>query len=131
MAEKSLNGKLGKEILEVLDKARQMPFGSELRKIDRERQVNVPSSVGALVEVLRLLLKIKSEQNDVVSSVVASEKNLRDIACGTNDKTNPALNGWRYEIFGQYALAFRKGLAAIRYDTIDKEVVIDCGKKEK
>ncbi len=126
-----VKGKLGKEILEVLDKARQMPFGSELRKIDRERQVNVPSSVGALVEVLRLLLKIKSEQNDVVSSVVASEKNLRDIACGTNDKTNPALNGWRYEIFGQYALAFRKGAAMIKYDTTAKEVVIDCGKKEK
>ncbi len=125
-----VKGKLGKELLEVLDKARKMPFGNELRKIERERQTNIPSSAGALVEVLRLLLKIKSEQNEVVSYIIASEKNLRDIACGTRDKTNPALNGWRYELFGQYALAFRKGLATIRYDTINKEIVIDIMKKK-
>lgn len=126
-----IKGKLGKEILEVLGLARQMPFGGELRKIERERHTNIPSSAGALMEVLRLLLKIKSEQNNVVSYIIASEKNLRDIACGTDDKNNPALNGWRYEIFGQYALAFRKGLATIRYDTVNKEIVIDIVKKSR
>ena len=123
-------GKLGKEILDVLDHARQMPPDSNLRKMDRSKQVSIPGAAGALMEVLRLLLKIKSEQNGIVSYLVASEKNLRDIACGTDDENNPALNGWRYELFGKYALAFRKGLATIRYDTINKEIVIDIASKK-
>lgn len=118
-------GKLGKEILEVLDKARQTPYSSELRKIDRARQINIPGSASALVEVLRLLLKVKSEQNGIVPHLIANEKNLRDIACGTEDKNNPALTGWRYEIFGKFALSFRKGQAAVKYDSVTKEIIIE------
>lgn len=117
-------GKLGEEIVETVRAALKMPFSSELRKIDREKQVNIPANAAALVEILRLLLKIKSEQAGVVAQLIASEKDLRNIACGAGDKTNPALNGWRYDIFGRYALAFRKGKAAIRYNTAGKDIEI-------
>lgn len=120
-----VKGKLGKEILEAVNRAVNMPFSNELKKLDKARQVQIPPSAAALVEVLKLLLKIKSEQNLVVSSLVADEQNLRDIACGNNDKTNPALLSWRYDIFGKYALAFRKGQAVIKYDTSLKDIVID------
>ena len=91
----------------------------------RARQVHIPPAVSALTEVLKLLLKIKSEQEGVVASLIASEQDLRDIACGNNDKTNPALLGWRYEIFGKTALLFRKGKVAIRYDTGLKDIAVD------
>ena len=78
-----------------------------------------------MLEVLRLILKIVSEQNNVVDFLIADEQNLRDIACGHNDKTNPALLGWRYEIFGKYALAFRKGKSSLSYSTLEKKIVFN------
>ena len=123
-------GKLGEEILSVLDKARHMPTTHELKKIDREKRVHVPGNAAALIEVLKLLLKIKCDQAGVIASVVADEQNIRDIACG-NDQNNPTLQGWRYELFGREALAFRKGLATISYDTLAKKIVISITKKER
>ena len=124
-----LNGKLGLEIIEVLNAARHAPVARDLKKIDRERKVHVPKNVAALMEVLRLLLKIKCEQEGVVQSIVADEEDIRNIACG-NDAKNPLLEGWRYEIFGRDALAFRKGIASLSYDTKIKEIVINI-KEEK
>jgi len=124
------NGKLANEILEVLEKARHMPMLSELKKIDREHKVHIPSGAAALIELLRLVLKIKCEQEGVIESVVADENDLRNIACG-NDENNPVLQGWRYELFGRDALAFRKGIASLSYDTITKQIVINIKPKEK
>ena len=123
------NGKLGVEIIEVLEKARHMPMLNELKKIDREKKIHIPGSAAALMEVLRLLLKIKAEQEGVVESVIADENELRNLACG-NDDDNPVLNGWRYELFGKDALAFRKGLASLSYDTTKKKVVIEVKEKK-
>ena len=123
-------GKLGNEILEVLEQARHAPMMHDLKKIDRERKVHIPGNAAALMEVLRLLLKIKCDQEGVVQSVVADEQDIRDIACG-NDADNPALKGWRYEFFGKDALAFRKGLASISYDTQTKSIVINVKEKKK
>lgn len=117
-------GKLGTEIIEAVRKALSHPFSNELKKIDREKEIHIPRSACALIEVLKLLLRIKSEQCGVVARLIASEKDIRDIACGNNDKTNPALQGWRYEIFGKDALSFRKGQSAIQYDTTAKDIVI-------
>jgi len=117
-------GKLGVEIVAAVNSAFENADSIDLRKADRERQVRIPAGVAALMEVLRLLLKIKSEQYGVVEHLIASESDLKEIACGHNDKTNPALQGWRYDLFGQYALAFRRGEASIRYDSILKQIVI-------
>ena len=109
-------GKLGAEILEVLEKARHLPMVNELKKIDREKRLHIPCGAAALIEVLKLLLKIKCEQEGVIESVVADDEDLRNIACG-NDENNPVLKGWRYELFVKEALAFRKGSASISYDS--------------
>lgn len=120
-----VNGKLGKEIVEVINDVLSKPLDKELKRIEKEKQVNIPPNTHALIEVLKLLLKIISEQNHVVECLIADEKDLRDIACGNNDKTNPALQGWRFEIFGKYALDFRKGKASICYDNQKKKIVIN------
>lgn len=121
-------GKLATEILEVLEKARHLSVSSDLRKINEKRHVKIPSGALALTEVLKLLLKIKCEQEGVVETIVATEDDIKDLACG-NDKDNPLLMGWRYELFGKDALAFRKGKASLSYDTIQKRILVQ--KKEK
>lgn len=119
-----VKGKLGTEILAAVRQGLEMPMTRELKKIDKERRIHIPSNAVALIEVLKLLLKIKSEQYGVVARLIASDSDLRDIACGKNDKTNKALQDWRYEIFGKDALAFRKGKAGIAYDNTKKQIVI-------
>ena len=119
-----VKGKLGKEILEVVNRALEKPVDKNLKKIEKEKQINVPANAQSLIELLKLLLKIISEQNYAVECLIADEKDLRDIACGNNDKTNRALHGWRYEVFGKYALDFRKGKASIHYDNAQKKIVI-------
>ena len=124
-----VEGKLGLEIIEALNAARNEPPSRELKKIDRERKVHIPKSAVALTEVLKLLLKVKCEQAGVVQSIVADEEDIRNIAC-SNDSKNRALEGWRYDIFGHDALAFRKGLASLSYDTVKKQIIINI-KEEK
>lgn len=121
-------GKIGMEIVEVVQAALKEPLNNELRKIDREKQVSTPPIAVALIELLRLVLKIKSEQEGVVARLIATEQDLRQIACGNHDKENPALQGWRYDLFGKYALAFRKGKATLAYDTKKKDIVIELKK---
>lgn len=117
-------GKLGAEMVNIVQQALSKPADKELRKADRDKRVHIPGNAAALMEVLRLLLKIKSDQNGVVARLIASDQNLRDIACGTKDEENKALQGWRYEFFGKEALDFRKGRSAIMYDTKEKKIVI-------
>ncbi len=120
-----VKGKLGKEIVDIVNMALEKPTDKNLKKIEKERHVNVPRSAMALLEILKLILKIVSEQNHVVDFLIADDQNLRDIACGNNDKTNPALKGWRYDVFGKHALNFRKGKSSIVYDSVEKKIVFE------
>ncbi len=123
-----IGGKLATEILEILEKSRHSSITSDLRKIEKERHIKIPCGAMALTEVLRLPLKIKCDQEGVIESVVGGEEDLKNLACG-NDKDNPLLSGWRYELFGKDALAFRKGIASLSYDTIEKKVVVNIKEK--
>jgi ribonuclease D len=122
-------GKLGMEVVELIRETLSHTFDKELRKIDREKRNHSQSHVNSLVEILKLLLKIKSDQYGVVARLIASETDLKNLACGVQDKSNPALQGWRYDIFGRDALCFRKGKTAITYDNKAKKIVIfECPK---
>jgi len=65
----------------------------------------------ALADLLRVLLKAKSEQLGVASKLIASAADLDAIAAG--DRTVEALNGWRFEAFGEDALRLCKGEIAL------------------
>ena len=130
MRVESVSKKAIEEMLSVIEFARHQPADKALRKQDQEKRVRIPCGAAALMEVLKLLLKIKCEQEGVTQGVVADEHAIRDLCCG-NDKDNPLLQGWRYEFFGKEALAFRKGLAYLCYDTLKKKIVISKKEKEK
>ena len=71
-----------------------------------EMQVNP-----ALADLLRVLLKAKSEQSGVAQKLVASAQDLDAIAAGERDL--PALRGWRAEVFGADALRLCRGEIAL------------------
>ena len=61
----------------------------------------------ALAELLKVLLKSRSESTGVASKLIASASDLEALASG--DRNIDALNGWRFEVFGKSALELCDG----------------------
>ncbi|AUC55582.1 MAG: ribonuclease D [Sagittula sp.] len=65
----------------------------------------------ALADLLRVLLKAKTERFGVASKLIAPATDLDAIAAGMRDV--PALSGWRREVFGEDALRLCSGQIAL------------------
>jgi ribonuclease D len=63
---------------------------------------------GAVVELLKVLLRMISERHHVAAKVIATVDDLERIA-GSDKADVPALRGWRRELFGEKALALKHG----------------------
>ena len=63
---------------------------------------------GAVVELLKVLLRAVAENERVAPKVLASSDDLDAIA-DSDDADVPALSGWRRELFGNKALALKNG----------------------
>jgi ribonuclease D len=66
----------------------------------------------AVVELLKVLLRMISEGHHVAAKVIATVDDLERIA-GDDDADVPALTGWRRELFGEKALALKHGKLAL------------------
>lgn len=78
-------------------------------KVDGDRDaVQVDS---ALADLLRVLLKAKSESAGVAQKLIATSSDLDALAAG--DRSVDALKGWRGEVFGQDALRLCRGEIAL------------------
>jgi ribonuclease D len=83
-----------------------------LPKLDKPRG-NANGS--ATVELLKVLLRMTSERHAVASKVIATVDDLEQIAADDNADVG-ALHGWRRELFGEAALALKKGHLALAID---------------
>jgi ribonuclease D len=80
-----------------------------LPKIEKPRN---NANGGAIVELLKVLLRMTSERHAVASKVIATVDDLEQIA--TDDHADvAALRGWRREMFGEAALALKHGRLAL------------------
>jgi ribonuclease D len=102
-------GKLGAEMMAAIEQALAKP-DAELPPVPPRQET--PPGLGPLVDLLRVLLKLRCEDNDVAQKLVANGSDLEMIAA--DDKADvPALHGWRLEIFGRDALALKHGKLAL------------------
>ena len=85
---------------------------STLPKLEKPRGNNGGS---ATVELLKVLLRMTSERHAVASKVIATVDDLEQIAADDNADVG-ALHGWRRELFGEAALALKKGRLALAID---------------
>jgi len=74
-----------------------------------------PQGAGATVELLKVLLKARAEDSGVASKLIATVSDLEAIAADDEADT-PALQGWRYEAFGEDALKLKRGELALVLD---------------
>ncbi len=68
----------------------------------------------AIADMLRVLLKAKSEGEGVAQKLIATSADLDALAAGERDLI--ALRGWRKEVFGNDALALCDGKVGLRVD---------------
>jgi ribonuclease D len=66
----------------------------------------------AIVELLKVLLRMTAEKHAVAAKVIATVDDLDRIAADDHADV-PALKGWRRELFGEKALALKSGRLAL------------------
>jgi len=111
-------GKYGQDIIDAVRRAREMPDHLLPRVEPREEP---PSGVGAIVEMLRVLLRMKCDDDHVAAKLIASASDLEAIAAD-DEADVPALSGWRRELFGRHALDLKHGRIALA--VVDRRVRI-------
>ncbi len=75
-----------------------------------------------LVALLQALLKLRSDENGVAAQLIANRKELDRMAT-EDDPDIRTLAGWRREIFGNDALALKRGEIALTADGLSVRVV--------
>lgn len=76
------------------------------------KRKQISATAQATIDVLKLLLKVTSVENEVASKIIANSDDIEAIAL--NDAADvPALKGWRREVYGDDALALKHGKLAI------------------
>ncbi|MGD9741201.1 MAG: ribonuclease D [Dongiaceae bacterium] len=102
-------GRQGETLLAAIRRGAELP-DSECPRVPPRR--DTPPGLGPIVDLMRVLLKMRCEAHEVATKLVASAEDLEQIAA--NDKAEvPALAGWRRELFGADALALKNGRLAL------------------
>ncbi|MDA5194380.1 ribonuclease D [Govanella unica] len=103
-SKRSAESKEGQSLLAAVARAEALP-DSDLPEAEHEDR-----SVGnsPLSDLIKVLLKLRCQENGVAPKLVASSGDLELIAQGGHPEI-AALHGWRYELFGRDAEAIREG----------------------
>ncbi len=99
----------GKEILEAIARANALPL-DQCPPGDARRFL--PPGLGPVMDLLKVLLKQVSEEHGVAAKLIATTDELEEIAADDDAKVT-ALHGWRRELFGNLALALKRGELAL------------------
>lgn len=116
-----VEGRLGDEIIEVLRHFREIPPENYVCPPQTKdwQDKNSP-----LFDLLKLLLKIVSQEQGIVPRLLATDDNLREFSL-FKDENNAILSGWRYDIFGRQATALRSGKLALRFNPDTQDIVFE------
>lgn len=106
---KSAAEEYGGKILSIVQEVEDMPE-EKLPLIQLKRTANARNR--PLVELLKVLLHMKSDEHKVAAKLIASTDELEIIAAEKEPEV-PAMQGWRHEVFGQYAMALKEGKIAL------------------
>jgi ribonuclease D len=103
---KMANGNYGQKILDAVEIGMAVPDKDCPQPIIKPR---IPRGIGPVTDLLKVLLKMKSEDSGVASKLLASAADVEVIAAFGADADVKALKGWRREVFGDDALKLRAG----------------------
>jgi len=102
--------KMGKGLLDAIEAGRHAPVPEGVEPPQKNFRRREPSP--ATIDLLKTLLRLKAEQVGVAPRLIADAEDIEKLAA-LDDEGVAALHGWRAEVFGNDALALRKGELAI------------------
>ena len=105
-------GRTGASLLDAVAATAELPELS-LPQLPRQRETVKPSA--ALVQLLKVLLAARCEENAVAPKLIASSDDIDRIA-SEDEPDVAALHGWRRTVFGDDAIALRDGRVALGVD---------------
>jgi ribonuclease D len=108
-----IRSKHGQGLIEAVVAALDDP--SSLAPDLEPRQQNAQIPAGA-PELLKVLLKHVSDEHDVVPRLIANAADIDRIARGDKGDDIPAMQGWRYDMFGRKAEALLSGKLAVSFE---------------
>jgi ribonuclease D len=108
-----IRSKHGQGLMDAVQAAMDSPdqFAPELEP--RRQNAQIPAGAP---ELLKVLLKHVSEENDVVPRLIANAADIDRIARGETSEDIAAMHGWRYEMFGRKAQALLSGKLAVSFE---------------
>lgn len=102
-------GRYGTAILEAIARGNAVPLkdcpAGEAKK-------KMPNGAAAVFELLKVLLRQVSDEHGVAAKLIASSDDLERLAAEDAPDIKP-LQGWRRKLFGETALAFKRGELAL------------------
>jgi ribonuclease D len=104
-----IEGSVGQGILAAVERGNAIP---EADCPSLPEKPDVSGGRAALIELLKVLLKAKCDSNDVAQKLVANSADIETLAMEDSPAIH-ALTGWRREVFGEDALALKRGEVAL------------------
>ncbi len=105
-------GRIGQAVLKAVAAGLAVP---EAERPAPPPKAELPKGLGPVVDLLKVLLKMRCEEQHVAQRLVASSADLERIAADDQAQV-PAMKGWRRKVFGADALALKHGRLALGID---------------
>ncbi len=104
--------KWGEAILQAVERG----LARDLKSLPRIERSRTAVNGAAIVELLKVLLRMTAERHAVAAKVIATVEDLERIAAD-DEADVAALKGWRRELFGEKALALKHGRLALAIES--------------
>lgn len=118
LPEKYKAGAKAKRLLALISQALQ---SDKVSWPKRPLKKGLPQDLIPALEMLKMLLRIQSAEYGVVPRLIASPQDLEDFLMSKKREAMPLMQGWRYDIFGQYVDALLEGKLALKLE--DRKVI--------
>lgn len=109
VSDKFAHGPMSQTLFAALKDAEPLDKSLLPKKPDREHVTNASD----LMDMLKLLLKLKANEADVAPKLIASNGDIEAFAV-KNHSHSPLLQGWRAEVFGRDAAKLKEGRLGIK-----------------
>ena len=107
-----IRSKHGQGLLDAVRAAIDAPDTYAPEIVRQPQNAQIPAGAP---ELLKVLLKHVSDENDVVPRLIANSADIDRIARGETSEDIAAMTGWRYEMFGKKAIALLSGKLAVSF----------------
>lgn len=108
-----VEGRMGTAVLEAVQRGLDLPEDQIPKPPER---VDLPRGLGPVVDLLKVLLKMKCDEHGVAQKLVANSSDIEAIAADDHADV-PIMHGWRRELFGNDALALKHGRLGLGFCT--------------